>query len=46
MKLYDTVEIDKNSFCTILEYCEGDDLSIFRKKNKVIPENEAKLIIK
>ena len=46
VKLYDTVEIDTNSFCTILEHCEGQDLSIFRKKNKTIPENEAKLIVK
>lgn len=26
VKLYDTVEIDNNSFCTVLEYCEGPDL--------------------
>ena len=46
VKLYDTMEIDKDSFCTVLEYCEGGDLSIFRKKVKTIPESEAKLIIK
>ncbi len=46
IRLFDTVEIDKNSFCTILEYCDGGDLSIFRKKNKRLPENEAKLIVK
>jgi tousled-like kinase len=26
VKLYDTVEIDKNSFCTVLEYSNGGDL--------------------
>jgi len=40
------VEIDKDSFCTVLEYCEDGDLSIFIKKLKTIPESEAKLIIK
>ena len=46
VKFYDTVEIDKNSFCTVLEFCEGGDLSIFIKKVKTIPESEAKLIVK
>lgn len=46
VNLYDTVEIDKDSFCTILEHCDGDDLSIFRKKNGTIPEREAKMIVK
>jgi tousled-like kinase len=45
VKLYDTIEIDKDSFCTVLEYCEGDDLSIFIKKNGKISEKIAKLII-
>jgi len=46
VKLFDTVEIDKNSFCTVLEHCSGGDLSIFIKKVKTIPENEAKLIVR
>ncbi|EGR33155.1 protein kinase domain protein [Ichthyophthirius multifiliis] len=62
VQLYDTVEIDENSFATVLEYCEGPDLYFFLKKNKVllikiynkqqknylkvIPEKEAKLLIK
>lgn len=45
VKLYDTVEIDQNSFCTVLEYCEGPDLSQYLKKHKLIPEKEAKTII-
>ena len=46
VQLYDTVEIDNNSFATILEYCEGPDLYYYLKKNKVLPEKEAKLLIK
>ena len=45
VKLYNTIEIDNNSFCTILEYCSGPDLSTYIKKNKYISEKEAKLII-
>ena len=45
VKLYNTIEIDNNSFCTILEYCSGPDLSTYIKKNKYISEKEAKIII-
>jgi len=38
--------MDSNSFCTVLEYCEGPDLSFFMKKNKILPEKDAKIIIK
>ena len=31
---YDTVEIDHNSFCTILELCSGPDLYFYLKQNK------------
>jgi tousled-like kinase len=27
VRLYDAVKIDKNSICTILEYCDGPELS-------------------
>lgn len=43
---YDTVEIDSNSFCTVLEYCNGSDLGAYLKKHKVLNEKDAKLIIK
>ena len=43
---YDSVEIDSNSFCTVLEYCEGPDLSHYLKRHKVLSEKEAKNIIK
>lgn len=34
VKLFDTVEIDANSFGTILEYCDGVDLSHYMKTHK------------
>lgn len=45
VKQYDTVEIDHNSFCTVLELCSGPDLYQYLKQMKQIPEKEAKLII-
>ena len=45
VKQYDTVEIDHNSFCTILELCSGPDLYFYLKQNRQIHEKEAKLII-
>ena len=45
VKHFDTVEIDHNSFCTILELCSGPDLYNYLKENKQIQEKEAKLII-
>lgn len=43
---FETVEISDNEFGTVLEYCEGPDLSTYLKKNKNISEKEAKTIIK
>lgn len=45
VKHYDTIEMDNNSFCTVLELCSGPDLSEYLKLNSWIPEKEAKLII-
>ncbi|CAD8134619.1 unnamed protein product [Paramecium octaurelia] len=45
VKLYDSVEIDKSSFCTVLELCDGPDLAYYIKKYKCFPEKEAKLLI-
>lgn len=45
VKLYDSVEIDKSSFCTVLELCDGPDLAYYIKKYKCLPEKEAKLLI-
>lgn len=43
---YDSVEIDSNSFCTVLEYCSGPDLSSYIKSQRSLSEREAKLIIR
>lgn len=32
VKLYDVFEIDANSFCTVLEYCDGHDLDFYLKQ--------------
>lgn len=42
----DTIELDSSSFVTILDYCNGPDLSAYLKKNGPMAEKEAKLIIK
>ena len=46
IKLFDTIDINENSFCNILEYCNGPDLGFYLKKNGIIPENIAKIIVK
>ena len=46
VQLYDVIEIDQNSsFATVLEYCPGTDLDVYLKKNKSLPEKEAKSIL-
>ncbi|XP_068242944.1 serine/threonine-protein kinase tousled-like 2 isoform X1 [Palaemon carinicauda] len=45
VKLYDVFEIDANSFCTVLEYCDGHDLDFYLKQHKTIPEREARSVI-
>ncbi|KAG8192362.1 hypothetical protein JTE90_029093 [Oedothorax gibbosus] len=45
VKLYDVFEIDPNSFCTVLEYCDGHDLDFYLKQHKSIAEREARCII-
>uniref|UniRef100_A0A0X3PW08 Protein kinase domain-containing protein n=1 Tax=Schistocephalus solidus TaxID=70667 RepID=A0A0X3PW08_SCHSO len=45
VKVFDVFDIDHDAFCTVLEYCEGNDLDFFLKQNKIIPEREAKSII-
>lgn len=42
---YDTLGIDKNCFCTIMELCSGPDLGTYLKLNKTLLEKEAKLIM-
>ena len=33
------------SFCTVMEYCEGNDLDFHLKQTKILPEREAKSIV-
>lgn len=44
-QLFDLFTIDNHSFCTVLEFCPGNDLDFFLKQNKTIPEKEARSII-
>jgi len=44
VRLYDVFEIDNNSFCTVLEYCDGGDLDGYLKSQKLLPEREARCI--
>ncbi|CAB4057578.1 TLK [Lepeophtheirus salmonis] len=45
VNLFDVFEIDPNSFCTVLEYCDGHDLDFYLKQHKVISEREARSIV-
>eukprot|EP01134_Creolimax_fragrantissima_P004906 CFRG4906T1 len=45
VSLLDVFEIDYNSFCTVLEYCEGADLDFYLKQNKTMSEREARCLI-
>ncbi|KAG1694131.1 Serine/threonine-protein kinase tousled-like 1 [Nymphon striatum] len=45
VRLYDVFEIDANSFCTVLEYCDGHDLDFYLKQHKSMPEREARFIM-
>jgi tousled-like kinase len=43
---FDSVEIDPETFASILEYCDGKDLETYIRMQKMIPEKEALSIIK
>lgn len=45
VRLFDVFEIDSNSFCAVLEYCDGSDLEFYLKQNKVISEKETRSVI-
>ena len=36
VQLFDVFEIDANSFCTVLEYCDGHDLDFYLKQVRYI----------
>lgn len=44
VKHYDTIEINNNSFSSVLELCNGSDLSTYIKQRKKLPEEEVKII--
>lgn len=46
IRQYESIELSESEFATVLEYCEGPDLSTYLKRNGMIPEKEAKTIIK
>eukprot|EP00871_Galdieria_phlegrea_P004315 jgi/Galph1/4885/GphlegSOOS_G3578.1 len=45
VQLFDVFEINSDSFCTVLEYCDGSDLDTYLKSKGSLSEDEAKLII-
>ncbi|KAJ4941227.1 hypothetical protein JOQ06_027513 [Pogonophryne albipinna] len=45
IKLYDYFSLDTGSFCTVLEYCEGNDLDFYLKQNKLMPEKEGRSVV-
>ncbi|CAA6653763.1 unnamed protein product [Spirodela intermedia] len=45
VRLWDIFEIDHDTFCTVLEYCNGKDLDAVLKATPILPEREARIII-
>lgn len=45
VQLVDIFEIDENTFCTVLEYCDGSDLDSHLRANQLLPEREARSVI-
>lgn len=45
VRLFDVFEIDNDSFCTVLELCDGYDLDIHLKTHVSLPEREARIIV-
>ena len=45
VSLYDVFEIDKDSFATVLECCDGTDLDTLLQERKKLPERHARAIL-
>ena len=45
VSLIDVFNVNEDTFCTVLEKCGGGDLDLYIKRNKIIPEKEARAII-
>lgn len=43
--LYSTSPLFSSRFCTVLEYCEGNDLDFYLKQHKLMSEKEGRSII-
>lgn len=43
---FDSVEIDSNSFCAVLEFCNGPDLGSYLRKHRTVPEKDARSVAK
>ena len=46
VKSYDIIEIDPNTICIVLEFCEGPDLSQYLKQHKQLSEKDCKCILR
>ncbi|XP_061696490.1 serine/threonine-protein kinase tousled-like 1-B isoform X2 [Syngnathoides biaculeatus] len=45
VKLFDYFSLDTDTFCTVLEFCEGNDLDFYLKQNKLMSEKEARSVV-
>uniref|UniRef100_A0A914R7L5 Protein kinase domain-containing protein n=1 Tax=Panagrolaimus davidi TaxID=227884 RepID=A0A914R7L5_9BILA len=45
VKMYDMLIIDQDTFCTILEYCNGNDLDHYLNEHGYLTEKETRLVI-
>uniref|UniRef100_A0AAY4AYK8 Tousled like kinase 1 n=1 Tax=Denticeps clupeoides TaxID=299321 RepID=A0AAY4AYK8_9TELE len=45
VKLFNYFSLDTDTFCTVLEYCEGNDLNFYLKQHKLMSEKEARSIV-
>jgi tousled-like kinase len=45
VSLFDVFEIDTNCFATVLEYCRGIDLDEKLKRNRFLPEKDARTVL-
>ncbi|CAK8674596.1 unnamed protein product [Clavelina lepadiformis] len=45
VSLYDRFDVNINTFCTVLEFCGGNDLDFYLKQHKLMGEKEARTII-
>uniref|UniRef100_A0A8D3EBU2 non-specific serine/threonine protein kinase n=1 Tax=Scophthalmus maximus TaxID=52904 RepID=A0A8D3EBU2_SCOMX len=45
VKLFDYFSLDTDTFCTVMEYCEGNDLDFYLKQHKLMSEKEGRSIV-